>query len=68
MADYFVTVGIDNYHTQDEIYREESKTDETPNPPKINLNIINRDEYEEDFDRVISKLEIFVIKDKSIFS
>ena len=27
LADYFVTVGIDNYHTEDEIYRkkEESK-------------------------------------------
>jgi hypothetical protein len=67
LADYFVTVGIDDYHTEDEIYRrnEEVKLqEETPNPPKINLDIIAG---EDDFDRVISKLEIFVIRSKEIF-
>jgi hypothetical protein len=55
LADYFVTVGIDNYHTEDEICKkkveeEKNPVDETPNPPKINLNILDG---EEEFDRVI---------------
>jgi hypothetical protein len=54
LADYFVTVGIDNYHTEDEICKkveeEKNPVDETPNPPKINLNILDG---EEDFERVI---------------
>lgn len=68
LADYFVTVGIDNYHTENEVYKktEEAKNaiEDTPNPPKINLNIIDG---EDEFDRVIQKLEIFVIKDNKIF-
>jgi len=60
-----VTVGIDNYHTQNEVYREESKDQETPNPQNVNLEFVESEKGE--FDRVISKLEIFVIKNKSIF-
>ena len=48
------------------MYREESKGDqETPNPQNVNLEFVESEKGE--FDRVISKLEIFVIKNKSIF-
>ena len=93
LADYFITVGIDDYHTPEEVFGNDgnkskakantssylgvddigksaealtvtaggsSKTKKTP----IDLKFIDDDD---DFDRVISKLEIFVIKDNSIF-
>jgi len=37
----------------------------TPNPQNVNLEFVESEKGE--FDRVISKLEIFVIKNKSIF-
>lgn len=72
MADYFLVVGVDDYHQDSEVYKSE-KNDEEENTPastintkNIDFNIMNSD-YELDFERVVSKLEIFVIRNPNIF-
>jgi hypothetical protein len=81
LADYFITVGIDNFQTHDEVYGANLKSascatltpmDESTNEtqskkkgPPIDLKFLDDGD---DFERVIAKLEIFVIKDQSIFT
>ena len=71
LADYFVTVGIDDYHQPEEVFEkakgqlEEEKS--TLGKTRIPIDLKFTDDDEEDFDRVVQKLEIFVIKDNSIF-
>lgn len=75
MADYFLVVGVDDYHQDSEVYKSEKNDEEetkTPasnpvNPKNIDLNIMSND-YEMDFERVVSKLEIFVIRNPNIFA
>ena len=68
LADYFITVGIDDFHRTDQINGEETKRDmEIESKPNINFEFMDSDLHP-DFDKVISKLEIFVIKDDSIFN
>ena len=72
LADYFLVVGVDDYHQDSEVYKsEKNDEEETPvasaiNPKNIDLNIMSND-YELDFERVVSKLEIFVIRNPNIF-
>ena len=61
-----MTVGIDDYHTRDEVYVEDEPSAPEENPQISDLPLL--DEGEEDFDRVVSKLEVFVIRDQNIFN
>lgn len=62
-----MTVGIDDYHSLDEQIQNSNaapmKDTQKTNLANVKLDLLNND----DFDRVVSKLEIFVLSDKSIF-
>ena len=75
LADYFVTVGIDDYHASDEVLhsgkkqsQEQSEASASTKGAQLPEVDVKFHDDEEDFDRVVSKLEIFAIKDQSIFS
>ena len=60
-------MGVDDYHAPDEIYKSEV-ADEKELPIIPDLPIIDETDGECDFERVVSKLEVFVIQDQSLFT
>lgn len=68
LADYFVTVGFDDYHMPEEVHYKGKGNKFTDKPVVYQTDTGNQvalefQDPEEEFDKVVSKLEIYVIKD-----
>ena len=62
-------VGVDDFHAEDEVQKFSNNEDLEATPSAaLSIPDFSFIENQEDFNRVVSKLEIYIIKDPSIFT